>query len=147
MNVIGIFWQATQRELNHIDSTAPLIIFTTWKLSLGQGNIFTPVCHSVHGGMCGEGVCMAGGNAWQGVCMAGGHAWQGVCMAGGGHVWQGGCAWQGVYIAGDMHGRAPQDTMRYGRSMREWYASLLECILVGKVVHIFVQLLVNMNVN
>ena len=29
------------------------IIFTTCKRSLGQGNIFTPVCHSVHrGGIC-----------------------------------------------------------------------------------------------
>ena len=25
-------------------------LFTTRKRSLGQGNIFTPVCHSVHGG-------------------------------------------------------------------------------------------------
>ena len=37
-------------------------IFTTRKRSLGQGNIFAPVCHSVHrgGGMCGcsWGVCV-----------------------------------------------------------------------------------------
>ena len=30
-------------------------IFTARKPSLGQGNIFTPVCHSVHGG--GESAC------------------------------------------------------------------------------------------
>ena len=26
------------------------ILVTTCKQSLGQGNVFTPVCHSVHGG-------------------------------------------------------------------------------------------------
>ena len=30
--------------------TDRLAIFTARKRSLGQGNIFTPVCHSVHGG-------------------------------------------------------------------------------------------------
>ena len=28
------------------------LIFTTGKRSLGQGNVFTPVCHSVHMGLC-----------------------------------------------------------------------------------------------
>ena len=32
------------------------LIFTARKRSLGQGNIFTPVCHSVHGG---GGVCLS----------------------------------------------------------------------------------------
>ena len=65
---------------------------TARKRSLGQGNIFTPVCHSVHrgcvcgcfgGGMCG---CSRGGVAcvvapggcgcsWGGVVAAGGCAW------------------------------------------------------------------------
>ena len=27
-------------------------IFTARKRSLGQGNVFTPVCHSVHRGVC-----------------------------------------------------------------------------------------------
>ena len=60
-----------------------VIIFTTRKRSLGQGNIFTPVCHSVHkgghvwlvpGGVHG----CSGGHAW----LLGGHAWllRGVCM-------------------------------------------------------------------
>ena len=35
-------------------------IFTARKRSLGQGNIFTPVCHSVQGGAC----MVAGGCAW-----------------------------------------------------------------------------------
>ena len=52
----------------------PLFI-TARKRSLGQGNIFTPVCHSVHGG----------GHAW---------LWEGACMVARGHVWLlGGHAW------------------------------------------------------
>ena len=35
-------------------------MFTARKRSLGQGNIFTPVCHSIHGG----GVPGPGGCAW-----------------------------------------------------------------------------------
>ena len=65
---------------------------------LGQGYMFTGVCHSVNGG----GACMAGGMHGRGVCMAGGmaggvHGWggmhgKGVCGKGGmrvkgGHVW------------------------------------------------------------
>ena len=60
---------------------------------LGQGNIFTPVYHSVHrGGMCG---CCWGGV--RGCC------WGGVWLLWGGHVWllwggmhgcsQGRCVW------------------------------------------------------
>ena len=75
------------------------MLITALKRSLGQGNIFTPVCHSVHGGGVrgSEGVCVvAGGCAWlrggvhgcQGACMVaggGGHAWLwGVCMVAGG---------------------------------------------------------------
>ena len=61
------------------------LIFTARKRSLGQGYIFTPVCHSVHrgGGMCG---CSRGGCAWllpggMHGCLWG-HAWLlwGVCM-------------------------------------------------------------------
>ena len=49
-------------------------LITARKRSLGQGNIFTPVCHSVHRGACvvaggvrgsGGGACVvAGGCAW-----------------------------------------------------------------------------------
>ena len=77
------------------------IIFTARKRSLGQGNIFTPVCHSVHrggghvwllrgvhgcgGGMCGcWGACMvAGGHVW----LPGGHVWLLGGMRGGGNAW------------------------------------------------------------
>ena len=71
---------------------------------LGQGNIFTPVCHSVHrGGMHG---CSRGGH----VCVVapGGHVWLlwggvhgcsgGVCVvAAGGHAW---------LLRGGVHGRS-----------------------------------------
>ena len=44
---------------------------------LRQGNVFTPVSHSVHGGgMHGGGACVAG----EGMCGSGGHAWQGACV-------------------------------------------------------------------
>ena len=76
------------------------MIITARKRSLGQGNIFTPVCHSVHrggmrgcswGGMVARGACMValGGHAW---FYSGGHAWfysGGACMVlfGPGHAW------------------------------------------------------------
>ena len=70
-------------------------VFTARKRSLGQGNIFTPVCHSVHRG---------GGHAWLGDmhgCGGDMHGCGGACMvAGGVHgCWRGhswlcrGCAW------------------------------------------------------
>ena len=115
----------------------------------GQGNIFTPVCHSVHrGGVCG----CSGGHAWLlrggvhgcsgGVCMVapGGHAWllQGACVVapGGmrGFIWggmhgfiQGGHAW--FYSGGHawffQFFRTQWDTVNE-RAVR----ILLECILV-----------------
>ena len=65
-----------------------LTIFTARKGSLGQGNIFTPVCHSVHGG----------GHAWLlpgGACVV---AFEGVCMVAPGG--RGAC----VVAWGGMHG-------------------------------------------
>ena len=43
-------------------------IFIARKRSLGQGNIFTPVCHSVQRGVC----VVAPGGAW---LLLGGHVW------------------------------------------------------------------------
>ena len=91
------------------------LLITARKRSLGQGNIFTPVCHSVHrrgvrgcsggacvvaprggmrgcswGGMrgCSEGCAwLLGGCAW----LLGGHAW----LLWGGHAW---------LLWGGMHG-------------------------------------------
>ena len=100
-------------------------VITARKRSLGQGNIFTPVCHSVHGGG-GRGACVAGGRVWlggacvaRGACMAGGvcvaggmhgqgvHGQGGTCMAGGGHVWLGGMHGGGMR---GMHPLPPADT-------------------------------------
>ena len=51
-------------------------IFTARKRSLGQGNIFTPVCHSVHreAGCLVLGACHVRGGAWSGggACSQGG---------------------------------------------------------------------------
>ena len=67
-------------------------IFTTRKRSLGQGNIFISICHSVPGwgggfptcitghmtrGVCIQEVCISGLVCFQGVCI------QGVCIQGG----------------------------------------------------------------
>ena len=70
-------------------------VITARKRSLGQGNIFTPVCHSVHKGMCM--VAPEGGCAW--LLLGGG----GMCGCSGGHVWfylGGMCG----FIQGGMHG-------------------------------------------
>ena len=42
------------------------LVVTTHKRSLGQGNIFTPVCHSVHRGGLLRGVCLLRGG---GACL------------------------------------------------------------------------------
>ena len=44
---------------------------------LGQGNVFTPVCHSVHRGVYNRGVCIRGVSTSGGVCIGD------VCMGGG----------------------------------------------------------------
>ena len=77
----------------------PLPIFTARKRSLGQGNIFTPVCHSVHGGACvvaPGGACMVARGGMRG-------CWGGMCGCSGGHVWfyLGACV---VLFRGGMHG-------------------------------------------
>ena len=99
---------------SHLELTE-LNVFTARKQSLGQGNNFTPVCHSVHregqGGVRGcrracmvaWGACVVARWAWVvvGVCMvARGYVWLlgGSCMVGGMHG--GGCAW----LLGGMHG-------------------------------------------
>ena len=63
---------------------------------LREGNVFTPVCQSVHRGACMQGACVVG------ACMAG--DMHGRCMAGGawGHAWWGN-AWQGGMHPTGMH--------------------------------------------
>ena len=83
----------------HLCEVFMSLIITARKRSLGQGNIFTPVCHSVHGGRawllrggcvcgCSQGVaCMV---APGGACVValGGRAWLlwGVCVVAPGGV-------------------------------------------------------------
>ena len=89
-----------------------------------ESYVFTPVCHSVHGGGGGGvrgrgGACMAGG-----VCGGGGMHGRGACVVGGvcgrGHAWQRGAC---------MPRTPPPDTTRYGRSMRRRYASYWNAFL------------------
>ena len=81
-------------------------LITAHKRSLGQGNIFTSMCHSFY--PQGRGECIVGGCVVEGTCMAG------VCM--GGDMYGRGCAWQGMWLAvgvcqgwicmaGGIHGR------------------------------------------
>ena len=69
------------------------ILVTARKRSLGQGNIFTPVCHSVHGGgvcvVAPGGACVVALGGVRG-CSGGGHAWLlwgGMLGCSGGHAW------------------------------------------------------------
>ena len=125
-----------------------LVFITARKRSLGQGNIFTPVCHSVHrGGACmvaPRGACMVA--LGRGVCgCLGGHAWlllggmhgcsRGACMV----ALVGAC----VVAPGGACVVAPRgrawDTMRYGDTINERAVRiLLECILVSLKVRDFV---------
>ena len=66
-------------------------IITARKRSLGQGNIFTPVCHSVHGGGGTIPACIAGGIS---SCLAGGYAIP-ACM---GDAWSWGFCSLGVLL-------------------------------------------------
>ena len=113
-------------------------LFTTRKRSLGQGNIFTPVCHSVHRGACmvaPGGVCMVAPGGMHGcsggacvVLFEGGmHGFsRGACVVlFGGHAWfylgcggvhgfiQGACMvlFGGVCVVFSVF----SDTMRYGQ--------------------------------
>ena len=74
---------------------------------LRQGNISTPVCHSVHGG----------GHAWWGACMAGGMRGMGAAYVAWGSAWQGACVTGGCVWQGGMRGMhtPPPDTTRYGQ--------------------------------
>ena len=86
-----------------IDREPSSSFITARKRSLGQGNIFTPVCHSVHRGgvhgCFGRGACVValGGHAW---LLRGGCAWllpggMHGCCSSGGHAW---------LLPGGMHG-------------------------------------------
>ena len=82
---------------NEVDGSEPIFtqlavtLFYYPQTKLREGNVFTPVCDSVHKvGVCGE-----RGMYSEGVCIAkGGMRGEGG-VHGMGHVWQGVCAWRG----------------------------------------------------
>ena len=102
-------------------------IITARKRSLGQGNVFTPVSHSVRRaeGRAWQGSAWQGGGMHgrgrlhgRGVCMTGDVHGEGMCMAWlAWHVWQGMRVWQGACVQED-------------RPLKRALPILLECILV-----------------
>ena len=114
---------------------------TARKRSLGQGNVFTPVCHSVHRGVCiWEGQHLEG-SASRGVCIwrvlhpGGLHlgAWSasGGLHPGGSASRAGVCILGGLYL-GSLHMGLGQTTQGALRDTVNKQAAhiLLECILV-----------------
>ena len=84
-------------------------IITAPKRSLGQGNVFTSVCHSVQRGVCIQRGSASRGISIRGVCI------QGVCIGGV-------CIPEAVYIHGIRY---------YGiRSTSRWYASYWNAFLL-----------------
>ena len=127
---------------------------TARKRSLGQGNIFTPVCHSVHRG--GHAWLLWGGHAWllwgdvhgcsRGSCVValGGHAWLlwgGMCGCSGGHVW---LLWGACMVA---WGRGMHGCLGGGACMVAWERGMCGCsggdvwLLGGCMVGVCVWLL------
>ena len=128
---------------------------TARKRSMGQGNIFTPVCHSVHRGgawswgVSGPGGCLVLGvpgprGTWSwGVCLVPGEVWSGGAwsQAGYGHgrvpgaggvpglggAWSRGCLVQGVWSQEGAWWRPPPPP---GRLLLQAVRILLECIIV-----------------
>ena len=109
----------------YIFGLARSFFITARKRSLGQGNIFTSVCHSVHGrGM------HARGDVHVGVCV---HAW-GTCVVGGVHARGCAClggAWQGSMGGGGVHGQGGGEcAWQERRPLQRCVRILMECILV-----------------
>ena len=123
------------------------LLFSARKRSLGQGNFFTHVCHSVHWGVgfpacitgqmtrgvCIQGVLHQGGSASRGVCKPGGICIQGFCIGGsasrgigqtpkhyGIRSISGGSASRGFYIRGGLH---PGGSANQGESASRGSAS------------------------
>ena len=96
-------------------------VVTAHKRSLGQGNVLTPVCHSVHRG--GGGLHLEGSASREGLHPGEGSASRGgVCIRGRGlHPGEGSASGEEVCIQGrGLHpaGLArtpPSDTMGYGQ--------------------------------
>ena len=105
----------------HPQRCCGIVMFTARKRSLGQGNIFTPVCHSVHRGVPGpRGVSAPGGCLLWGVPGPGGCLVRGVCFQrvpgpGGCLVWEGIGSQGGLLLGvGGAWWRLPQMTTAAG---------------------------------
>ena len=84
---------------------------------LRQGDVFTSVCHSVHGmGLCPEG-SLTRGSLSRGVSVQGGLCPGGLCPGGGGGRW-------GVGVHGGLSGRPPPSTITCGWYVSYWNAFL-----------------------
>ena len=88
-------------------------IFTSCKRSLGQGSVFTPVCHSVHRGALCPGGALSGGSVW------------GVSV-------QGGSRSGGSLTRGRPPDRDPPCTVTSGRYASYWNAFLFSSSLPEK---------------
>ena len=95
-----------------------MIIITARKRSLGQGNIFTPVCHSVHSG----GAWSGGGSSGPGGCLV---LWRGLLP--GVVPGPGGCL---------VETPRPPDGYCCGRYASYWNAFLLHLLSDGFVSRI-----------
>ena len=128
------------------------VIFTARKRSLGQGNVFTPVCHSVHRGslsgggeVCPGGLCLGGSPAGGRVSVQGGLCPGVVSAQGGGSVCPGGLCLGGLCPEGSLprgisvqggRGSVQEDPTRMVKSGR--YASYWNAFLL--FYHIFITL-------
>ena len=96
-------------------------IVTARKRSLGQGNIFTPVCHSVNRGG-GIPACIAGGIP---TCLAAGGCAIRACLAAGGVPDPGDLLLGGSAPGGGVSGGDQPDGYCCGRYASYWNAFLL----------------------
>ena len=124
-----------------MDSTSPpgqhprilleRFLVTACKRSLGQGNVFTLVCHSVHRWV-GFPACITG-HMTRGVCIGGGSAFGGVCLQGGLHT-RGSASGGSSTSRGSLHargfGRPPIVGILQDAVNRRTGRILLGCILV-----------------
>ena len=90
------------------------------KRSLGQGNVFTPVCHSVHGGGVSVSACITGHMTGDSLS-SGGSLSRGVSVPGGGPLSNGGLCPGALCPRGVSVGETPHTVMS-GRYISYWNA-------------------------
>ena len=130
-------------------------IFTARKQSLGQGNIFTPICHSVHRRRCLVPGVPGPGGAWswgvylvpggvpgpkRGVVIlfTGGGAWSRGCLVPGGVPGPGECTWsQGVCLVPREGWSGPGYAWSWGEGV--WSGGTPSVRLLLRAVHILLE--------